>query len=308
MNSATHWSRIGERGFASGMRILLGIYQLLGRWPFRIALYPVLAWYVASNRVARHASRDYLARLSAVSDGNSPAPTLLNVLRHFGAFAETMLDKLLAWRGDLADTEVDVEGREALAQLIAMGRGGVILTAHIGNFELCRKLGESRRGVRLNILVHTRHAERFNRLLREANPDAAVRLIQVSELGAATAVILSERVEAGEFVVIAADRVPISSKPDVVDVPFLGAPAPFPAGPYILAAVLKCPLFAVIPGRRGKRFHITVRQLAAQVILPRGDRRTAIQALASDFASLLETECRAAPLQWFNFYSFWSRS
>jgi predicted LPLAT superfamily acyltransferase len=290
------------------MRLFVHIYRLFGRWPFRIALYPVLAWYVLTNGVARRASRDYLQRLHALSNGNTPVPTLRNVLRHFGAFAETMLDKVLTWRGELADAPVQVEGREALLRLRDAGRGGVIVTAHIGNVELCRRIGESRRGLQLNVLVHTRHAERFNRLLKEANPDADVRLIQVTELDMATAVMLAERVAQGEFVVIAADRVPVSRQTEVIETDFLAATARFPAGPYILASVLKCPLLAVIAGRRGDVAHITIRQLAERVTLPRADRHAAIVPLAAAFARLLEAECLAAPLQWFNFYPYWTPS
>ncbi|BCL77389.1 hypothetical protein JHS3_31250 [Jeongeupia sp. HS-3] len=269
-------------------------------------LYPVMTWFMLSHRIARRASREYLARLHTVSGGSTPAPTLLNTLRHFAAFGETVLDKLLVWRGDLDDTPIERDGGDVMQRLIDAGHGGVIMTAHIGNFEMLRKLGENRRGIRLNILVHTKHAERFNRLLRETNPDAQIRLIQVTEISAATAVMLAERVAAGEFVVIAGDRVPVSNTPDTVGAPFLGTPALFPTGPYVLASVFKCPLVALVASRRGASFHITVRVLAERVVLPRADRRSEIARLAASYAALLEAECLAAPLQWFNFYPFWS--
>ncbi len=55
-----HWARIGEAGFVGGMKFMFALYRLCGRWPFRLALYPVLAWYVLTRAVARRASRDYL--------------------------------------------------------------------------------------------------------------------------------------------------------------------------------------------------------------------------------------------------------
>ncbi|GHD69016.1 LpxL/LpxP family acyltransferase [Jeongeupia chitinilytica] len=302
----SHWASVGEAGFVGGIRLLVGIYKRFGRWPFRLVLYPILSWYVLSHRIARTASRDYLQRLHLASGGRTPAPGLANVLRHFAAFGETVLDKLLVWRGDLDDTPVRRDGAATMQAVIDAGRGGVIMTAHIGNFEMLRKLGETRRNIRLNILVHTKHAERFNRLLRETHPEAHIRLIQVTEISAATAVMLAERVDAGEFVVIAGDRVPVSQQPDTIDIPFLGAPAPFPVGPYVLAAILKCPLVALVASRQADHFHITVRLLAERVVLPRADRRGAIAALAAGYAALLEAECLAAPLQWFNFYPFWS--
>ena len=53
---STHWAQINEISFVSGMRLLFRIYRILGRWPFRLVLYPVIAWYVLTRSVARRAS------------------------------------------------------------------------------------------------------------------------------------------------------------------------------------------------------------------------------------------------------------
>ncbi|TJZ70692.1 LpxL/LpxP family acyltransferase [Chitiniphilus eburneus] len=299
-----HWARIGEAGFLTGMRTLLWIDRHLGRWPLRLALYPVLAWYVLARPLARRASRDYLARLHAHSGGATPRPTLGNVFRHFASFGETLLDKVAVWSGKAIDTPHTMDGGEHFIAQQATGRGAVIVTAHLGNVELSRALARQRRGARLNVLVHTRHAPQFNRLLREANPDCELDLIQVSELSAATAVMLSERVERGEFIVIAGDRVPLSAG-HRVRVDFLGAPADFPAGPALLAGLLHCPLLALLLTERADGWQLTIRSLANEVRLPRHDRLAAVRPIVAAFAALLEAECRAAPLQWFNFYPFW---
>jgi len=93
------------------------------------------------------------------------------------------------------------------------------------------------------VLIHTKHAQRFNRLLAQLNADSQVNLMQVTELSAATAVLLSEKVARGEFVAVAGDRIPVTPKPRVAMAEFFGAPAPFPVGPYILADLLQCPVF-----------------------------------------------------------------
>ncbi|GAA5786448.1 acyltransferase [Chitiniphilus shinanonensis] len=302
-----HWARIGEAGFLGGMRLLLWIDRRLGRWPLRLVLYPLLAWYVLVRATARRASRDYLARLHAHSGGATPRPTLRNVFRHFASFGETLLDKVAAWSGRAVPAPRVLDGAGHFVAQQASGRGAVIVTAHLGNVELSRALARQQRGARLNVLVHTRHAPRFNRLLRDANPDCELDLIQVSELTPATAMLLAERVERGEFVVIAGDRVPLAGGQRVA-VDFLGAPADFPAGPALLAGLLQCPLLALLLTERADGWHLTIRPLAERVPLPRHDRLAAVRPIVAAFAALLEAECRAAPLQWFNFYPFWERS
>ncbi len=299
-----HWAAIGEAGFTGGMRLLFGIYRVFGRWPFRLALYPVIAWYVLCNASARRASREYLARLYANTGACSPAPTLANVFRHFFAFGETLLDKLRVWSGE-NDWAIEVEGGEAILAHARAGRGAVIVTAHLGNLELFRRLGPALRGLKITVLVHTLHARRFNALMARVNPAAQLDMIQVSALDPQTAIRLAERIEAGGFVVIAGDRVPLDPQAATLTLDFLGAGARFPLGPYVLASLLRCPLIALLNSRRENRFCLSITQLADAVTLPRGNRHAAAAAIAARYVALVEAECRAAPFQWFNFFAFW---
>ncbi len=300
-----HWARIGEVGFAGGMRLLFAVYRVCGRWPFRLALYPVIAWYVLTHAAARQASREYLARLFESSGGRTPAPTLANVFRHFFAFGETLLDKLRAWSGE-ENWAVDIEGKEVVDELVRAGRGAVLVTAHLGNLELFRMLGSRLPDVRITVLAHTLNAQRFNALMASVNPDSALDMLQVSTLDPQTAIQLAERIEQGGLVVIAGDRVPLGPDGPTVEQQFLGAYARFPLGPYVLASLLRAPLIAMLNTQRAGRFRFSLTLLADKVALPRGNRIALAESLAARYVALLEAECLAAPFQWFNFFPFWS--
>ncbi|MGH8855144.1 MAG: acyltransferase, partial [Telluria sp.] len=239
---ARHWASINEASFVAGMRLLFWICRVFGRWPFRVLLYPVLLWYVATQPRARRASSSYLRRVGA------PAG-LLGVLRHFGAFAEAILDKMLLWGGLFDTSKVTLHGAEPLLEMIASGRGALLLCAHLGNLDLCRVLSLRTPGLKVTVLVHTRHAQAFNAMLGKLDPRSQLDLMQVTEMTPAMAMQLSERVGRGEFVVIAGDRIPVSDKPRVALAPFLGQQAAFPVGPYVMASVLGCPLYAMYATR-----------------------------------------------------------
>lgn len=302
---AQHWARLGETTFVAGIRLLCAVEHHLGRLPFLLCLYPVVVLHWLGNATARRASRDYLRRLQAAHAVFPRPPGAWRSLRHFACFAETILDKLLASHGryPLARVQVDAQGmRSALAR----GEGGVIVTAHLGCLELCQALAAEVPGLRLTALVHTAHAEHFNRLLRRLNPDAPVRLQQVTTLDAATAVQLGQRVAAGEFVAIAGDRVPVHGGRSV-QADFLGAPAAFPIGPYVLAAALGCPLHALACVHRDHGYRVEFTRLAERVLLPRARRETALREHAQRYAHWLEAQLRRAPLDWFNFFPFWNQ-
>jgi len=295
-----HWASINEISFVAGMRLLFWICRIFGRWPFRVVLYPVLAWYVLTKPLPRRASREYLRRMSDHAGVKLPG-----VMRHFAAFGESILDKMLLWGGLYPLDQVELHGSEVIADAVAKGKGGLMICAHLGNLELCRVLSRQRRDIKLTVLVHTKHAQAFNDMLGRLNPESQLNLMQVTEMSPATAMLLSERVARGEFVVIAGDRIPVSHNPRVAMADFIGAPAAFPVGPYVLASVLQCPVFLLFSIRRNGKSHVHFERFRDQVRIPRQQRDATLNTLAADYAQRLEHYTRQAPLQWFNYYDFW---
>jgi predicted LPLAT superfamily acyltransferase len=296
---ARHWAAINEASCVAGMRLLFWVCRVFGRWPFRVVLYPVLLWYVATQPRARRASGAYLERV-----GMPAGPA--GVLRHFGAFAEAILDKMLLWGGLFDFDAVSLHGAEPLLQMAAERRGALLVCAHLGNLDLCRALSLRTPGLKVTVLVHTKHAQAFNAMLARLDPRSQLDLMQVTEMGPAMAMELSARIARGEFVVIAGDRVPVAASPRVAHAPFLGQAAAFPVGPYVMAAVLGCPLYAMFSTRAGGAGHaIHFELLRETVVLPRRGRAAALDELAADYAARLERHVRSAPLEWFNFYDFW---
>ncbi|MTV37925.1 LpxL/LpxP family acyltransferase [Duganella radicis] len=295
-----HWASINEISFVAGMRLLFRIYRVFGRWPFRVVLYPVLAWYVLTKPLPRRASREYLRRVSAHTGMRLPG-----VMRHFAAFGESILDKMMLWGGLFKLDQVELHGGDLIADAVAAGKGGLMICAHLGNLELCRVLSRQRRDIRLTVLVHTKHAQAFNDMLGKLNPASQLNLMQVTDMSPATAMLLSERVARGEFVVIAGDRIPVSHNPRVAMADFIGAPAAFPVGPYVLASVLQCPVFLLFSIRRGDKSEVYFERFRDEVRIPRQGRDAALNALAADYAQRLQHYTLRAPLQWFNYYDFW---
>ena len=310
-----HWADIGESTSAAGILFLCGVHRWLGRWPFRICVYPVVLFHWLTNATARRASLQYLQRLHAHAGefhtdkrhGGTLAtvPGWRQSLRHFAGFAETMLDKILALGHRYPAQHVRMH-REQMLAAIASGQGGVIITAHIGCLELCQALADRVPGFRLTALVHTAHAQRFNRLIRRLDPQGKVELLQVTELGPATAVMLAERVARGEYIAIAGDRVPLRGGRSV-RVPFLGHPAPFPIGAYVLASALGCPVFTMACTHAGQGYDIRFERFSDRIVLPRGSRDAALAEQATRFAQWLEAQVHGAPYDWFNFFPFWDQ-
>jgi predicted LPLAT superfamily acyltransferase len=303
-----HWASLEETGILWGMRAMLLIYRLFGRLVFRVFLHPVVSYYFLTGTSARNASRDYLRRLGLYFPDLGIRGNGWDSYLHFIAFGETLLEKIIVWLGKLDPGQIDFHNRQLLVDLLEQGRGAILLGAHIGNLEICRALANLRGYIHLNILVHTKHAEKFNRLLGSVERGNNIELIQVTDLNPAVAIRLQEKIQRGEFLVLVGDRIPVTGG-RTVRARFLGEEAEFPQGPYLLASLLQCPVYTLLSYRHGGRYHIYLDAFAESIRIPRRQpQRDAILAeLAQRFARHLEIHCRRVPWQWFNFYPFWDK-
>lgn len=300
-----HWAQMEERGIIWGMQALLKVYRLFGRKVLQLFLYPVVSYYWLANSKARQASLEYLQRIAAFLPDNSIQTGLYGSYRHFICFANAILDKLAAWCGALSFQDVEFHGREAIHRHVALSQGVLILVSHLGNLELGRVMAYMGKKVTINVLVHTKHAEKFNTLLNRYAEAGTMNLIQVTEINAATAVLLLDKIEAGELVVIAADRVPVTGLNRVARADFLGENALFPQGPFILASLLKCPVYTLFCLKQHGKQIIFFEHFSDGLSFPRKQRDAMIQGCVQDFANRLQQYCLREPLQWFNFYDFW---
>lgn len=79
------------------MRLMLRVWQLLGRKAFTALLWPVTAVYWLTARSARQASQQWLARVKTVmAQRQMPPLARLNSFSHFLRFGHAMLNKVPA--------------------------------------------------------------------------------------------------------------------------------------------------------------------------------------------------------------------
>ncbi|WP_374602365.1 acyltransferase [Arenimonas sp.] len=306
--ASQHWAEVGESTFVGGTWLLYGVHRAFGRWPFLLCLYPVVLAYWLGSPLARRSSLEYLRRLHAAEPGLfDRRPGWRASLRHFTFFAETLLDKMLAIGGRIPRERVRFSGYEPMLAASRAGEGGIIVTAHMGCLELMQVAATWREGLRVSILVHTANAQRFNQILDRINPKASVRLLQVTDFSPATAMMLADRVAAGEFIAIAGDRVPVAGD-RLARADFLGHRAELPAGPYLMAAVLRCPVWLLSCQHEGEGYHARIELMTPRVNLARHDRQAGLDEHASRFAAWMTARLRESPYDWFNFYPFWEPS
>ncbi|MFV0262351.1 MAG: glycosyltransferase family 2 protein [Kluyvera sp.] len=309
--ASPHWARQQEVKGLWGMRLMLRVWRLLGRKAFTLLLYPVVAVYWLTATQARHASQRWVQRVrEQLRERGMPVPEKLTSYRHFLRFGNAMLDKIASWRGELrlGRDVVFAPGAEATLNG-GDGRGKLLLASHLGDVEVCRALAQLEGGRTINALVFSDNAQRFKQIMQEMAPQAGINLLPVTDIGPDTAILLQEKLDRGEWIAIVGDRIAVSPQRGgewrVCWSRFMGQPAPFPQGPFILAAILRCPVELLFALRQGDKLHIHCEPFADPLHLPRAARQQALQQAIDRYAERLEHHALRSPLDWFNFFDFW---
>ena len=303
-----HWSSTQERGSTLGIQILVWLYRVFGQWLFRLVLIPVIAYFTLTGSKARQASFDYLTRIRR-HQSSTETVRWYHVYKHFYQFGLAAVDKIRAWLGDISRDDVTMHNAHLLQNISSPenSKGAVFIGSHLGNLELCRALGETDTRLKINALVFTKHALKFQAALEKFNPDACINLIQVDTMGADTAIELKDKVDAGEIIIIVGDRTSVTQFGRVNYAPFLGHEAPFSQGPFILAGLLECPTYLIFCLKQAGRYHVYLEEFADSLKLTRTNKKQQLQSTIERYANRLQHYCLKAPYQWFNFYNFWQR-
>lgn len=268
----------------------------LGRPVARLLLPAVTLYFLAASAGDRAASRGFLRRALAREPG------LRDVFRHFHAFARTVLDRIYLLRGRVARFDVQVEGEDIVAALLARGEGCLLMGSHLGSFEIIGAVGRRASVPRVRLVMYRRNAGHLSAAMAAIDPALAGQVIALGEPD--SMLELDGALSKGEFAGILADRV--LDAEDVVSLPFLGTPARFPRGPFQVAAVLKRPVILMIGlYRGGNRYDVFFERLADMSEAGRSERDVMVEKAMRRYVERLEHYCRLAPYNWFNFYDFW---
>lgn len=309
-HTAEHWSNIKERGSYWGIKLLASSYRIGGYGLCRAIMYPVICYFFVTGRQARLASQDFLQTVKQLEPNHPDLSTTLSWrdgLQHFLSFGHAALDRMDAWCNRIKLDQVEYPDRHLLLNLLEQKQGAVILVSHLGNIELCRAISVNQSPFKINVMVLTKHAENFNKVLTQLNPNSSLNLIQVTDLGPSTSILLKQKIEQGELVVIACDRTSASTHERVIYAPFMGRIAPFPQGPFILAGLLDCPVFSMFCLKQQGRYHVHLQHFSQTLKGPRQGRMQRLEQAVIEYSQRLEHFAKAAPLQWFNFFDFWQQ-
>nr|WP_314239280.1 glycosyltransferase [uncultured Campylobacter sp.] len=297
------WWKKQERGGAFFLRLSLFLAQILPEFALKLIVKIVVWFYYIFSKNERENIAAFRRNLSVFAGSQTLKGT--SVFSHFEAFGGAICDKFRVWKGKIKDDELEIIDLERIkSELIGAQKGQILLTAHLGNVEICKALAARVKGFRMVILTYDENSRKFNEVLREISKnDGSVRMMLVNELDVAAMLELKNIVESGEHIGIMGDRTPLGGD-KAARVKFLGKEASFNYGPYLIAGILGVKISSLWCQKIGGKFRIELVPLASAVKLGR-DRAAAAREYLQIYVRELENRCKQTPAQWFNFFDFW---
>ncbi len=278
----------------------------------------VVAWYVLFRPSVRRRSSFYLQRRFP---GRNPFQRLLDCYRLCLALGKVLVDRAVLGILGSHRLNCSLEGREKLLALLAEGKGLILVTAHVGSWQL-GMASLSKLGVPVSLLIHReegdvdRHYFEHRRGVEGGTSRAGgppvpgiappYRIIDPQGYLGGTLEML-QVLKQGEVLCIMGDRV-MGGAGSNVAVEFLGGAVSIPFSPYKLASATGAPIAVIFPHTSGPDGYVLRVARTFRVPEDLGRVPSAFRPYASQYVQALEEFIQEYPFQFFNFFDMWTES
>ncbi|MDO5106248.1 lipid A biosynthesis acyltransferase [Capnocytophaga sp.] len=286
-----------SKGNIIGYKIFVLIIKRLGVRAAYVLLFFVAFYYFVFEWRSNRYMYDYFRNRL----GFSRIKSVGALYQNYFTFGQTIIDKVAILSGAGKQFTFEFDGVHHLQQLLEAKKGGVLISAHIGNFEIADHFfAQIDINCQINIVTTDLERSAIKKYLEsitteKKSPDS---FILVKE-DMSHIFEISNALAKNEIICFTGDRYFQGTKHLTAD--FLGRQATFPAGPFVIASRMRVPvIFVYVMKEKNLHYHLYARTIQAQ---PRD-----VQGLLHAYVKNMEEMVQKYPLQWFNYFDFWEKT
>lgn len=284
-----------SKGNKLGYRIFIKVLRFFGVAPAYFLLRFVAAYYVvfsrSSNRQIRYLFHNRL-NISGIE-------IVKKILANYYWFGQSIIDRIVMMSGIKNQLTFNFDDEVHFNKMIADGKGGLLLSAHLGNWEIAGHLLKKRFSTPINIVMYDGEGQALKQYLTGVTGQRNAHIIIIKD-NLSHIYEIMEALNNNEFVCMHADRFLPGNK--TLSVNFLGAAAKFPLGPFALASKLDVPVsFVFAIKQSATHYHFS----ATPGTIYRNLADVSETRVLKEFICVLEEKVKAYPTQWYNYYAFW---
>lgn len=286
------WYQVKEQ--AAGLKRLLFmyyLYRICGKKAVKCLTFFVTFFAFIFGKEVRGYSKKYLPEAGV-------KPTLVNQFRHFLSYSDILIDNMETFINKFDPHNITFSNEETKNEFfncVIQKKGGFFISSHLGNIHVLRSFLSAKYNkynVHVNIFLSENQCKIFNEFIRRIMvPQADVTTYPVEQINVSTPIEIKEKLDRGELVFIAGDRVSETGS-TVFQTKFLGRTVEFPLGTFTFAKLMDCPtFFIVLVKTKGDKYITYIEKAPAN----QKEMQTA-------YVKFLENLTRRYPLQFYHFY------
>ncbi|MFC0518680.1 hypothetical protein ACFFGT_30980 [Mucilaginibacter angelicae] len=284
-----------SKGNPLGYRIFVSVLKVGGVKPAYFMLRFVALYYFLFSWQTSKDTYYYFHK----RHGFGKVRSILKLYRNYYLFGQSIIDKVVIMSGIPNKFTFNFDGIENLRQIAAMNQGGLLLSSHIGSWEIAGELLDHI-NTRINIVMFDGEDKQIKQYMDSVTGERKINIIVIKN-DLSHIFKINAAFQNNELVCMHADRFIEGNK--TITREFLGEDAKFPAGPFVMAEKFKVPVtFVYALKESALHYHFFSSPVKDYSGMPKGE---GMQQLIGDFISSFENKVKTYPEQWYNYYNFW---
>ena len=280
----------------TGYKIFVFLLEKFGVQAAYLLLYFVSFYYfIFSHKTSKPILYFYNKRL-----GFSKLKSFRFLYKNYFTLGQTLIDKVALMAKVKTNFTYNFDGKNNLEEIVKNGKGGLLLSAHVGNWEAAGQMLEHI-NTKVNIVMYDGEDANIKKYLDSVTGERTFKIIYVKN-DLSHIFEIKNALTANEIVCIHADRFLAGNK--IIQTDFCGENAQFPYGPFLLSLKMDTPtVFVYAFKETNKHYHFYSSPL---YYYNKKDGDTE-QTVLNDFKVDLENKIKLYPEQWFNYHDFYTK-
>lgn len=279
-----------SKGNALGYKIFLNIIKLFGLPLTYLILRFVTFYYYLFAAKNRNSIREFYLNALKLPENKINKLTRKN----FFYFGQTLVDRFAFLIGKGGKFSYTFRNEQHLLDIKENGKGGILLSGHVGNWETAGNLLKDRVTPTINVLMLDKEVQKIKEFVDSTTGGSRFNIIPIKD-DLSHVIKVHQALKKNEFIAIHADRYMEGAK--FIELDFLGKKAKFPLGPFIIASKFKAPVTFVFAVKEHKYHYLLS---ATKPII----ENSTPEEIAKKFVIELEKKVTLHPEQWFNYFNF----
>lgn len=279
------------------------IYKHFGIKPLKFIAFFIILFAYAGLKEQKNTLDTYFCALGNFTQNKKFKPTFCNKFKIFLNYANSLVDKIQGFSGNYKNIEFEnFEVQEGIKEQLENKKGIFFITNHIGNVKIMRILLMTdilEEKPKINIFLQKNHCKIFNTFLNKIAKEVDITTYPVEEIDIETSVEIEEKLNNGEIVFMAGDRISAQNKMSFYEETILDKKVKLPIGVLKFAQMMSTNIYFVTCAFDKKGYKIMSKKFEKE-----NSKQDTIKKLQKEYSQFLQSSILKYPYQFYHFSKF----